>query len=58
MKGHAWEFFSYKLSYAPWYLVAIGTFGLGLLYIVPLRGIGDALFIRYIDAESSGEDAF
>lgn len=55
MQGHAWEFLSYKLSFLPWYLAAVVTFGAGLLYIIPYRGISDTLFIRYIDTESSGE---
>jgi hypothetical protein len=56
MRGHAWEFLTYKLSFAPWYFIAAITFGLGLLYIVPYRGTCDALFIRYVDAVSSGEN--
>jgi len=58
MKGHAWEFLNYKLSFIPWYIIAAVTFGLGLVYVVPYRGTSDALFMRYIDSVSSGGDPF
>jgi len=58
MRGHAWEFFRYKLSFIPYYLISVVTFGVGLLYVVPYRGASDALFMRYIDSVSSGEDPF
>jgi uncharacterized membrane protein len=54
MRGHAWEFFIYKLSFVPWYLLAVVTFGIGLAYIVQYRGVSDALFMRYVDSVSSG----
>jgi hypothetical protein len=53
MRGHAVEFFRYKLSFLPWYALCIVTFGFALLYVVPYRGISDATFIRYIDSVSS-----
>lgn len=55
MKGHAWEYLFYKISFVPWYLFCIITFGLGVIYYVPYRGSCDALFIRYLDAVSSGD---
>lgn len=53
MKGHAVEFFRYKLSFLPWYVLCVATFGFGLIYVVPYRGTCDAKFVRYIDSISS-----
>lgn len=57
MKGHTMEFFRYKLSFLPWYVLCVVTFGLGLVYVVPYRYTCDAMFVRYIDSVSSGGDA-
>ncbi|MDL2289013.1 DUF975 family protein [Oscillospiraceae bacterium OttesenSCG-928-F05] len=46
IRGRLWEFFVYKLSFLGWYILTFTSFGLALLYIVPYRGAGDALFMR------------
>lgn len=56
MRGHALEFFRYKLSFLPWYALCVLTFGLGLIYVVPYRLTCDAMFVRYIDSVSAGGD--
>jgi uncharacterized membrane protein len=50
MKGHIWEFFRYKLSFFPWILLSVITFGIGAVFLLPYRIISDAIFIRYCDA--------
>lgn len=53
MRGHSVEFFRYKLSFLPWYILCVVTFGFALIYVVPYRGTCDAKFVRYIDSVSS-----
>jgi hypothetical protein len=57
MRGHTMEFFRYKLSFLPWYVLCAVTFGIGLIYVVPYRFTCDAMFVRYIDSVSSGGEA-
>ncbi len=46
MRGHLFEYLALELSFIPWYLAAVFTFGLSLLYLIPYRNACRAVFVR------------
>lgn len=46
MRGHLTEYMVLELSFIPWYLSAVFTFGLSLLYLIPYRNACRAVFVR------------
>ncbi len=51
MRGRLFEYFLFNLSFIPWYIIALATFGVGLVYVIPYRAICEAMFVRYADAD-------
>lgn len=56
MRGHKWRLFCLELSFIGWYLLAILTFGIGLLWLIPYVTTSLAAFYNDLKAEQ-GEEA-
>ena len=48
MNGHKWDLFVLKLSFIGWYILAIFTFGIALVWIEPYRNATEILFFENI----------
>lgn len=58
MRGHKWELFVLQLSFIGWYLLAILTLCIGLLWLTPYVGQAMAHFYEDVKAEyEAKEDA-
>lgn len=44
IKGNRWELFVYDLSFIPWYLLTMITFGIAGIYVYPYKCTADALY--------------
>ncbi len=44
VKGNRWELFVYNLSFIPWYLLTMITFGFASIYVMPYIMTSDALY--------------
>ena len=44
MKGYKWDYFKFQLSFIGWYLLAIPTFGLIFIYVVPYVTVAETLY--------------
>ena len=51
MDGHKMRFFQFWLSFLGWFILGIGTFGLGMIYAVPYYRAAKANF--YLDLKES-----
>ncbi len=48
MKGHRWKLFKLHISYWLWYILALFTFGIALIYIFPWINTAQVLFYEEI----------
>jgi len=58
MYGHRWKFFKLWISFIGWYLLAIPTFGIGILWLDPYYQLSMANFyenIKTIQAENEAQ---
>ncbi len=51
MKGHKWEYFMLQLSFIPWHIAAILTFGLLYIYVAPYISTTNAVYYKRLSAE-------
>lgn len=51
MEGHKSDLFFLELSFIPWLILSIATFGLGLIYTLPYAETAHALFYDIITAD-------
>ena len=52
MKGYKWDLFLLDLSFIGWALLAICTFGVGLLWLMPYQYAAEAAFYEDVKAET------
>lgn len=50
MNGYKWDLFILELSFIPWYILVIFTFGLASIYVTPYREVTLANFYKKIGA--------
>ena len=48
MDGHKWEFFILQLSFIGWFIIAIITFGLAAIWVVPYYQLTTANFYKHL----------
>lgn len=48
MEGHKWEYFMLQLSFIPWALLCLVTFGIATIYVGPYIYTAEAMFYRNI----------
>ncbi len=57
MKGNRWELFKLHISYWLWYILAVITFGIALIYIFPWINTAQVLFYEEIKGENIIQEA-
>lgn len=48
MEGHKWQYFVLQLSFIPWILLCLVTFGIATIYVIPYIYTAQAMFYRHI----------
>ena len=49
MEGHKWDYFILQLSFIPWHLLSIVTFGIAEIYVTPYVSTTNAAFYKKIN---------
>lgn len=58
MKGHKWEYFVLQLSFIPWHIAAVFTFGLLYIYVAPYISTTNAVYYKKLSAEYTKQQVF
>ncbi|MDR2833949.1 MAG: DUF975 family protein [Streptococcaceae bacterium] len=51
MEGHVWDFIRLNLSFIGWYILAMVTFGVGLIFLIPYTSLANVLFYERLVQE-------